>query len=147
MIDGTVHAGPNAVLSFKREGYQKTAIDLRDFAEVMTYPGFWKLMAKHADQGIQETMRSFSKALFVKSLQRLIPEVQAEDLVPTQARVRAQALLPDGNLVDDFLMVQEGNALHVYNAPSPAATASIEIGQAIASQVAIATSSGATFNV
>ncbi len=116
MIDGTVHAGPNAVLSFKREGYQKTDFDLRDFAEVMMYPGFWKLMSKHADQGIQEMMRSWSKALFVKSLQRLIPEVQADDLVPTHAGVRAQALRPDGKLVDDFLMVQEGKALHVYNA-------------------------------
>ncbi|PSB20853.1 L-2-hydroxyglutarate oxidase [Phormidesmis priestleyi ULC007] len=146
MIDGTVHAGPNAVLSFKREGYKKTDFNLRDFAEVMTYSGFWKLMAKHADQGIQEMLRSFSKALFVQSLQRLIPEVQAEDLVPTHAGVRAQALMPDGKLVDDFLMVQEGDALHVYNAPSPAATASIEIGQAIAGQVAIVPSSSVSFS-
>lgn len=146
MIDGTVHAGPNAVLSFKREGYKKTDFDLRDFAEVITYSGFWKLMSKHADQGLQEMMRSWSKALFVQSLQRLIPEVQAKDLVPTHAGVRAQALMPNGELVDDFLMVQEGDALHVHNAPSPAATASIEIGHAIANQVPFMTSSSVAFS-
>lgn len=132
MIDGSVHAGPNAVLSFKREGYKKTDFDLRDFAEVMTYPGFWKLAAKHADEGIQEIIRSFSKAAFVRSLQKLIPSVQADDLVPTHAGVRAQALMNDGKLVDDFLIVEGKNAIHVCNAPSPAATSSIEIGKAIA---------------
>ncbi|KAM3103489.1 L-2-hydroxyglutarate oxidase [Phormidesmis sp. 146-12] len=135
MIDGSVHAGPNAVLSFKREGYHKTDFDLRDFADVVTYPGFWKLAARHADQGLREMARSFSKALFVRSLQRLIPDIQSDDLIPTHAGVRAQALLPAGKLVDDFLIVQSGNALHVCNAPSPAATASLEIGQAIAAQV------------
>ncbi|MBW4542089.1 MAG: L-2-hydroxyglutarate oxidase [Myxacorys chilensis ATA2-1-KO14] len=135
MIDGTVHAGPNAVLSLKREGYRKTDFDLRDFTEVMTYPGFWKLMSKHADQGIQEMIRSFFKAAFVRSLQELIPEVQSNDLIPTHAGVRAQALLPDGKLVDDFLIEQGKSALHVYNAPSPAATSSLEIGNAIAAQV------------
>lgn len=135
MIDGSVHAGPNAVLSFKREGYKKTDFDLRDFAEVMSYPGFWKLAAKNADQGIQEIIRSFSKAAFVRSLQKLIPEVQAQDLVPTHAGVRAQALKPDGKLVDDFLIVKAPNSIHVCNAPSPAATASLEIGKAIVEQV------------
>jgi L-2-hydroxyglutarate oxidase len=135
MIDGSVHAGPNAVLSLKREGYNKTDFDLRDFTEVMTYPGFWKLAAKHADEGIQEIIRSFSKAAFVRSLQKLIPEVQAEDLVPTHAGVRAQALMNDGKLVDDFLIVQGKNATHVCNAPSPAATSSLEIGKAIAGAV------------
>ena len=132
MIDGSVHAGPNAVLSLKREGYKKTDFDLRDFAEVMSYPGFWKLAGKHADEGIQEIIRSFSKAAFVRSLQKLIPEVQAQDLVPTHAGVRAQALMNDGKLVDDFLIVQGKNATHVCNAPSPAATSSLEIGKAIA---------------
>lgn len=132
MIDGSVHAGPNAVLSLKREGYKKTDFDLRDFAEVMSYPGFWKLVGKHADEGIQEIIRSFSKAAFVRSLQKLIPEVQAPDLVPTHAGVRAQALMNDGKLVDDFLIVQGKNATHVCNAPSPAATSSLEIGKAIA---------------
>lgn len=135
MIDGSVHAGPNAVLSLKREGYKKTDFDLRDFAEVMTYPGFWKLAAKHADEGIQEIIRSFSKAAFTKSLQKLIPEVRSEDLVPCHAGVRAQALMNDGKLVDDFLIVQDQNSVHVCNAPSPAATSSLEIGKAIVAQI------------
>jgi L-2-hydroxyglutarate oxidase len=135
MIDSSVHAGPNAVLSLKREGYSKTDFNLRDFAEVMTYPGFWKLAAKHADEGIQEIIRSFSKAAFTRSLQKLIPEVQQEDLVPTHAGVRAQALMNDGKLVDDFLIVQGQNSVHVCNAPSPAATSSIEIGKAIVAQI------------
>ncbi|MBW4519982.1 MAG: L-2-hydroxyglutarate oxidase [Scytolyngbya sp. HA4215-MV1] len=136
MIDGSVHAGPNAVLSLKREGYKKTDFDLRDFTEVITYPGFWKLAAKHADQGIQEMVRSFSKAAFVRSLQRLIPEVQADDLIPTHAGVRAQALMADGKLIDDFLLVKGDRAMHVCNAPSPAATSSLEIGKAIVAQLA-----------
>lgn len=135
MIDNSVHAGPNAVLSFKREGYHKTDFDLRDFAEVMTYPAFWKLAAKHADEGIQEIIRSFSKAAFVRSLQKLIPEVQSQDLVPTHAGVRAQALMDDGKLVDDFLIIHGPNCAHVCNAPSPAATSSIEIGKAITAEI------------
>lgn len=135
MIDGSVHAGPNAVLSFKREGYRKTDFDLRDFAEVIGYPGFWKLAAKHADQGLMEVVRSFSKTAFVKSLQRLIPEIQASDLVPTHAGVRAQALKESGDLVDDFLIIQGEKSIHVCNAPSPAATSSLEIGKAIIEHV------------
>jgi (S)-2-hydroxyglutarate dehydrogenase len=135
MIDGSVHAGPNAVLSLKREGYKKTDFDLRDFAEVMTYPGFWKLAAKHADEGIQEIIRSFSKAAFVRSLQQLIPEVQASDLVPCHAGVRAQALMNDGKLVDDFLIISGQNCVNVCNAPSPAATSSLEIGKAIVAKI------------
>ncbi len=135
MIDGSVHAGPNAVLSFKREGYRKQDINIRDLAEVLAFKGFWKLARKHARSGWDEIVRSFSKAAFVRSLQQLIPEVRAEDLVPTHAGVRAQALLDDGRLVDDFLIIPDHRALHVCNAPSPAATASIEIGHAIAAQV------------
>jgi (S)-2-hydroxyglutarate dehydrogenase len=135
MIDNSVHAGPNAVLSLKREGYTKTDFDLRDFAEVMTYPGFWKLAAKHADEGIKEIIRSFSKAAFVKSLQQLIPEVQASDVIPTHAGVRAQALMDDGKLVDDFLIIHGQNSINVCNAPSPAATSSLEIGKAIVAQI------------
>ncbi|MDX2097769.1 MAG: L-2-hydroxyglutarate oxidase [Leptolyngbyaceae cyanobacterium bins.59] len=135
MIDGSVHAGPNAVLSLKREGYKKTDFNLGDFLEVMTFPGFWKLASRHAGDGIQEIIRSFSKAAFVKSLQRLIPEVQSDDLIPTHAGVRAQALMEDGKLVDDFLIIQDRNSVHVCNAPSPAATASLEIGKTIAQQV------------
>jgi (S)-2-hydroxyglutarate dehydrogenase len=135
MIDGNVHAGPNAVLSWKREGYKKTDFNLRDFAEVMTYPGFWRLATKHAKEGMQEMVRSWIKPAFVHSLQQLIPEIQSEDLVPSHAGVRAQALLPNGNLVDDFLIVNGTHSIHVCNAPSPAATSSLEIGRAIAAQV------------
>jgi L-2-hydroxyglutarate oxidase len=134
MIDGSVHAGPNAVLSFKREGYKKTDFNLRDFAEVMFYPGLWRLAAKHARDGIEEIVRSFSKQAFVRSLQRLIPEVQSADLIPTHAGVRAQALMNDGKLVDDFLIVKNRKSIDVCNAPSPAATASLEIGKAIVEQ-------------
>ncbi|BAP17825.1 L-2-hydroxyglutarate oxidase [cyanobacterium endosymbiont of Epithemia turgida] len=135
MIDGSVHAGPNAVLSLKREGYKKTDFNIKDFAEVMTYPGFWKLAAKHADEGIKETIRSFSKAAFVRSLQQLIPEVTVSDLIVSKSGVRAQALKSDGELVNDFLIIQNEQALHVCNAPSPAATASLEIGKAIVARI------------
>jgi len=138
MIDGSVHAGPNAVLSLKREGYLKTDFDFRDFMETMTYPGFWKLAAQHANSGLQEMIRSWSKAAFVRSLQRLIPEVRAEDVVPTHAGVRAQALSNNGKLVDDFLIINRPKALHVCNAPSPAATCSLEIGRAIAQRLSSA---------
>jgi L-2-hydroxyglutarate oxidase len=135
MIDGGVHAGPNAVLAFKREGYHKTDFSLRDFLETMTFPGFWKLARKHFSDGCMEMRRSLSKSLFLKSLQRLIPEVQSHQLVPSHAGVRAQALMPDGKLVDDFLFLNGQSSLHVCNAPSPAATASLEIGNTIAEQL------------
>lgn len=127
MVDGNVHCGPNAVLAFRREGYRKRDIDVRDLAETLTYRGFHRLARKHWRDGVQEMARSFSKARFTKSLQALIPEVREEDLVRSPAGVRAQALRPDGGLVDDFLIVEGPNALHVCNAPSPAATASLEI--------------------
>ena len=135
MIDGSVHAGPNAVLSFKREGYHRTSFNLRDFIDTMSYPGLWRLAAKHARFGLQEMHRSFSKKAFVHSLQHLIPEVREEDLVPSEAGVRAQALRPDGALVDDFLIIEGPNSVHVCNAPSPAATASLEIGRFIAEKL------------
>jgi (S)-2-hydroxyglutarate dehydrogenase len=135
MIDGSVHCGPNAVLAFKREGYKKTDFDLRDFCETMSYQGFWRLARRNFGEGMKEIYRSISKAAFVRSLQQLIPEVQAADLVPCEAGVRAQALLNDGGLVDDFLIVCGQNALHVCNAPSPAATASLEIGKAVVAQI------------
>ena len=135
MIDGTIHAGPNAVLAFKREGYHKTDFSLRDTVETLTYSGFWKMARKNISEGWMEMRRSFSKTLFVRSLQRLIPEVQSADLVPCKAGVRAQALLPDGKLVDDFLILRDRNIIHVCNAPSPAATASLEIGKSVAEQV------------
>jgi L-2-hydroxyglutarate oxidase len=135
MIGGSVHAGPNAVLSLKREGYCRTSFDLRDFLDTMTYGGFWRMAAKHARSGLEEMHRSFSKKAFVRSLQKLIPEIREEDLVPGEAGVRAQALRPDGALVDDFLIVNGLHAIHVCNAPSPAATASLEIGRVIADQI------------
>jgi (S)-2-hydroxyglutarate dehydrogenase len=135
MIDGSVHAGPNAVLSFKREGYRKTDINLRDLAEVLLFPGFWRMATRNMAEGLKEMRRSISKTQFVRSLQELVPTMQAEDLVPSQAGVRAQALLPNGSLVDDFLFVDAPRAVHVCNAPSPAATASLEIGKAIADRV------------
>ncbi len=122
-------------LSFKREGYKKTDFNLKEFTEVLTYPGFWKLATKHADEGIKEIIRSFSKAAFVHSLQQLIPDVTAEDIIPCEAGVRAQALKGDGKLVEDFLIIQNKQALHVCNAPSPAATASLEIGKYIVAQI------------
>jgi (S)-2-hydroxyglutarate dehydrogenase len=135
MIDGTVHAGPNAVLAFRREGYHKFDLSLRDLLETFAYPGFRKLAFKHWDEGWREMVRSFSKRTFVKALQKLVPEITERDVVPCQAGVRAQALRRDGTLVDDFLIVRGRNALHVCNAPSPAATASLEIARSIAAQV------------
>jgi (S)-2-hydroxyglutarate dehydrogenase len=135
MIDGTVHAGPNAVLALKREGYKKTDIDLRDMAEVLTYPAFWKLAGKYMGEGIKEMIRSASKAMFVRSMRQIIPDITAADVVPTHAGVRAQALMSDGTLMDDFVIVSQGRSVHVCNAPSPAATASIEIGKAIVERV------------
>ncbi|MGA9778108.1 MAG: L-2-hydroxyglutarate oxidase [Limisphaerales bacterium] len=135
MIDGTVHAGPNAVLSLKREGYDRTSFNLRDSLETFTYPGFWKLAARHAGMGLRELHRSFSKTAFVHSMQKLIPEIREEDLVPGEAGVRAQALRPDGGLVDDFLIIKESTAIHVCNTPSPAATASLAIGRYIVDEI------------
>jgi (S)-2-hydroxyglutarate dehydrogenase len=135
MIDGSVHAGPNAVLSLKREGYHRTSFDFGDFMDTMTYGGFWRLAAKHAKSGLEEMHRSFSKRAFVRSLQKLIPEIREEDLIPGAAGVRAQALRADGGLVDDFLIVHSPFAIHVCNAPSPAATACLEIGRVICENI------------
>jgi L-2-hydroxyglutarate oxidase len=134
MIGGGVHAGPNAVLSFKREGYHRTSFDLDDFVQTMTYPGFWRLVRKHARPGLEEMYRSFSKKAFTRSLQKLIPEICEGDLLPAEPGVRAQALRADGGLVDDFLIINDRTGLHVCNAPSPAATASLEIGRVVAEQ-------------
>jgi L-2-hydroxyglutarate oxidase len=135
MIDGSVHAGPNAVLSLKREGYHRTAFDWRDSRETLLFAGFWRLAARNAREGLKEMHRSFSKAAFVRSLQRLVPEIRGDDLVPGEAGVRAQALSADGKLVDDFLFVRTPCALHVCNAPSPAATAALAIGESILNEI------------
>jgi L-2-hydroxyglutarate oxidase len=135
MIDGSVHAGPNAVLAFKREGYRRTDISCADLFETLTFPGFWKLAGKYYREGIMEMARSVSKRAFVKSLQQLVPEVTEDDLGPTHSGVRAQALMPNGKLVGDFLIVKGKNSIHVCNAPSPAATASLEIGRFISNHL------------
>ena len=128
MIDGNIHCGPNAVLAFQREGYTKFDLDARDLWETLTFSGFRKLALRYPLVGLSEMQRSFNKSVFTRSLQTLIPEVRATDLVPSAAGVRAQALHPDGRLEDDFLLLRDENALHILNAPSPAATAALEIG-------------------
>lgn len=130
-ISGTVDAGPNAVLAFRREGYRRTDVNLRDLASSLAFPGFWRMAATHWRSGLDEFHRSFSKPAFVRALQRLLPEVREEDLVPGGCGVRAQALNRDGTLVDDFQFVPSRRMLHVLNVPSPAATASLVIGRNI----------------
>jgi len=135
MIDGKVEAGPNAVLSFKREGYKKSDVSLKDTFEIFAWKGFQKVMAKYWKIGLGEFYRSYSKGAFTKALQRLIPEIQKDDLVPGGAGIRAQACDDKGNLIDDFYFVEEERIIHVCNAPSPAATASLSIGNYIAEKV------------
>jgi (S)-2-hydroxyglutarate dehydrogenase len=133
LIHGGIEAGPNAVLATAREGYRKTDFSLRDTVETLTYRGFWRFFLRYPAMCWAELRRSFSKELFCHSLQRLVPEVRIGDLAPGGAGVRAQALSPAGQLVDDFYFVRQPRALHVLNAPSPAATASLAIGAEIVS--------------
>ena len=135
MIDGSVHAGPNAVLALRREGYRWRDISPTDLADTLTFPGTWKLARKYARTGLREVVRSLSKQRFADSLARLVPRVTADDLTPAEAGVRAQAMLPDGSLVDDFLFDLADRQVHVLNAPSPAATSSLEIGRHVADRV------------
>lgn len=130
-VNGTVDAGPNAVLAFRREGYRRSDFSPYDMASSFTFPGFWRMASKHWRSGLGEFRRSFSKRAFVRALQRLVPEVREEDLVPGGAGVRAQALRRDGTLVDDFQFMPSEKMLHVLNVPSPAATASLVIGREI----------------
>jgi len=132
MVDGTVEAGPNAVLAFKREGYTKTSFSLRDTWDTFTYPGFWRLSARYWRMGAEEIRRSGSRRAFVRAMQRMVPDVRPEDVSPGGAGVRAQALDSSGKMVDDFCIVEADRMVHVLNAPSPAATASIAIGRYIA---------------
>ncbi len=136
MIDGSVHAGPNAVLALAREGYHKTDFNARDVADVLSFPGFWRLARRHAGSGLGEMARSASKRLFLRSLRRLIPDLELDDLIPTHAGVRAQLLERSGALVDDFLILDGDRAVHICNAPSPAATSSLEIGRLVADRFA-----------
>jgi len=134
MIHGGVEAGPNAVLAFAREGYSKTDVKLGDLTDALTYRGLWAFFRKHRRMCLAELRRSFSKELFCASLRRLVPEIRAEDLETGGAGVRAQALTPTGELVHDFQFALQKNAIHVLNAPSPGATASLAIGEEIVRQ-------------
>lgn len=132
MIDGGVEAGPNAVFAFQREGYRMSDVNLQEMFESLAWPGFRKVMMKYWKTGIGEYYRSFSKAAFTRALQKLVPEVQEDDLVPAEAGVRAQACDKFGGLLDDFKIIEESHAIHILNAPSPAATSSLSIGHTIA---------------
>jgi L-2-hydroxyglutarate oxidase len=135
MIDGSVHAGPNAVLALSREGYSWGAVRPRDLVEEATYPGLWRLGRRHYRYGAQEVLRSLSKALFVRSLARLVPDITPDDVVPAGAGVRAQAVRRSGDLVDDFLISRRGRQVHVLNAPSPAATSALAIARHVVAQL------------
>jgi L-2-hydroxyglutarate oxidase len=132
MLDGSVHAGPNAVLALRREGYRWRDFSFGDVADVVRFPGTWKLARKYARTGVDEVLRSLSRKRFAASLARLVPEVTEADIVRAEAGVRAQAMLPDGSLVDDFLVESAPRQVHVLNAPSPAATGSLEIAKHVA---------------
>ncbi|MEI6338575.1 MAG: L-2-hydroxyglutarate oxidase [Verrucomicrobiota bacterium] len=135
LIGGGIEAGPNAVLALAREAYRKTQWNMRDMADALSFPGLWKFLARHPRMAWEEGARSLSRKLFCRSLQRLVPELREEDLSPGGAGVRAQAISPEGELVQDFRLVPGRRALHVLNAPSPAATASLAIGRHIAAQI------------
>jgi L-2-hydroxyglutarate oxidase len=132
MIGGEIEAGPNAVFAFKREGYHMWDVDFQEMFESLAWPGFQKVMGKYFKTGMGEFYRSFSKTAFTKALQKLIPELQEDDLIPAEAGVRAQACDKFGGLLDDFKIIHEQRAIHILNAPSPAATSSLSIGSTIA---------------
>lgn len=135
MVDGSVHAGPNAVFALSREGYRWRDISVPDLWSAGTWPGLWKLGARFAGTAVGEVYRSASRKAFAASLARLVPEITVDDLIPTKAGVRAQAMHRDGRLVDDFHMLTADNQVHVLNAPSPAATASLEIAKVIVAEL------------
>jgi len=134
-VHGEVEAGPNAVFAFAREGYSWARLDVAELAGSLAFPGVWRMARKHWRAALHEAHRSLRKGAFVRSLQRLVPSVRAEDVERHSAGVRAQAMRPDGSLVDDFVFVSSRRALHVLNAPSPAATASLAIGRHVAAEL------------
>jgi L-2-hydroxyglutarate oxidase len=134
-IDGSVHAGPNAVLALAREGYRWRTVRLRDVAETLRFSGFWRLAGQHYRAGAEEMLRSVSRRRFADSLRRLVPDIADDDLVRAVPGVRAQAIGSDGRLVDDFLIERDDRTVHVLNAPSPAATSALEIADHVASLV------------
>lgn len=135
LIHGGVEAGPNAVLAFAREGYRKRDFRAADLWDALTFPGLWRFLGKYPSVSWYEVKRSFSRRLFCESLQRLVPEIEAADIVPGGAGVRAQSMLPNGELVQDFLFADRRRALHLLNAPSPGATASLAIGDEVVRRV------------
>ena len=135
MIGGGVEAGPNAVLAFSREGYRVTDVNVRDLADALSFPGLWRFLRRYPGMAFTELAQSFSRARFCRALQRLVPEVRPEHLAPGGSGVRAQAMTPQGELVQDFHIVARERALHILNAPSPAATASLAIGGHIAALI------------
>jgi L-2-hydroxyglutarate oxidase len=135
MIAGGIEAGPNAVLSLKREGYTRTAFDASDAWDALTFPGLWRFLGQHLSMCASELHRAFSKQLFCETLRTLVPELEMDDLEPAGAGVRAQAMRPDGHLVEDFEILSSPGAVHVLNAPSPAATACLAIGEEVASRL------------
>jgi L-2-hydroxyglutarate oxidase len=135
MTDGSIECGPNAVFSFKREGYSRTAFNLKDTVDALSFPGTLKLFKKHTAKGIDEYKRAFSKKRFLAELQKMIPSLTTDEIVTARSGVRAQTLTSEGTLVDDFYMEQTGNSVHVINAPSPAATAGLAIGDEIVSRI------------
>jgi (S)-2-hydroxyglutarate dehydrogenase len=135
-MSGMIECGPNAVLAFAREGYTNKTVNLRDLCETLTYLGFWRLATKYWKIGMNEMHRSFSKPAFVRALQRLVPEIKSEFLDWAPAGVRAQTVSPDGKMVDDFVIEETDRVVNVENAPSPAATASLNIGKLVVDKVA-----------
>ena len=131
MTDGTIECGPNAVFTFKREGYGKTDFNLKDTVEALLYAGTWKLFFKHWRFGLKEYRRAFSKRLFLKELNRMIPSLTMQDIEAGRSGVRAMALGDDGDVYDDFKIEYKENSIHVLNAPSPAATACLAIGDEV----------------
>jgi len=131
-IGGGIEAGPNAVLAWAREGYKKTDIDVKEMWDYLSYGGFWRMAGKYWTTALGEYYRSFFKGAFVNALQKLVPEITVDDISSSPAGVRAQALAPDGALLDDFVINDTGTMIHVINAPSPAATSSLAIAEHIA---------------
>ncbi len=135
MVHGGIECGPNAVFAFKREGYSKNSFDLNETIDTLNFPGFWKLAGKHWKMGLDEYYRSFSKKGFLKNLRKLIPSLKLSDIKPSPAGVRAMALQPNGEILDDFYFETTDNQIHVLNAPSPAATAGLAIGDEILNEI------------
>ncbi len=136
MMDGSVTVGPNAVLGFAREGYPKFSFSLRDVSEYAAFPGFWKTMSRNLKNGVKEMKNSMLKSGYLQECRKYCPSLELEDLTPCEAGIRAQAVMKNGTLVDDFLFLETARMLHVCNAPSPAATSAIPIGEMIAKKIA-----------